>query len=404
MRVDNRVFRVRGRVQHYAWGGFEFIPSLIGITPEENMPYAEYWLGAHQSLPSDVLFPDGGSSALDRFIDTFAPEVLGREVLERFRALPFLLKVLDVREMLSIQVHPTKQQAREGFDQENEMGIPLESPKRNYKDRNHKPEIMVALTDFWLLHGFLTKDKLSDVLSRVPELRTFRAMFDERGYYGLYKYVMELPDPAATTLLHALASRLLPHYTAGDLDKSSADYWVARYIHTNGLECIDRGLLSIYFFNVVQLAKGEAIFQDAGVPHAYLEGANVELMANSDNVLRGGLTKKHVDLSELLKLIRFEETRPAVLKGIAQPDGLETRFETTSPDFLLSAITLEQGATYQRAARSADLLLLLHGAVRVGRQDDLHLKRGDAILVCAGQEYTIACQSNSATLYKATIP
>ena len=150
----NKFYKIKGEIQNYEWGGKSFIPNLISENINKNYSYAEYWLGAHLKAPSKV-FTEKGIISLDLFLNENPKETLGKQVAKNFGKLPYLFKVLDVSEMLSIQVHPSKEAARIGYKNENKKGIPLNASNRNYKDENHKPEIMVALTEFWLLHGFL---------------------------------------------------------------------------------------------------------------------------------------------------------------------------------------------------------------------------------------------------------
>ena len=275
--------------------------------------------------------------------------------------------------MLSIQVHPTKKEAEIGFKLENEAKIPLNAPNRNYKDDNHKPEIMVALSEFWLLHGFLAKKKLINVLKEVKEFKTLLPIFKKEGYFGLYKKVMTLSDNEVNLFLNPLLNRILPLYLQGKIEKNSPDYWAAKAAHTSNNDKLvfDKGIFSIYFFNLVKINKGEAIFQDAGIPHAYLEGQNIELMANSDNVLRGGLTKKHVDINELLKLITFKETIPKILNGNLQEDGLERVFSTTAKDFELSKIEIPVSKTYKSITKSPQILMVLEGEIKIKETQNL---------------------------------
>jgi mannose-6-phosphate isomerase len=162
MSLSQRLYPLKGIVQHYAWGGYDFLPQLLLEENKEQKPYAEYWLGAHPNHPSTIM--NGEPVFLSDFINHHADETLGREVNAKFSSLPYLLKVLDVRQMLSIQVHPSKESAVEGYEEENKKGIPVNAPNRNYKDKNHKPELMVALGDFWLLHGFKREEELSKIL------------------------------------------------------------------------------------------------------------------------------------------------------------------------------------------------------------------------------------------------
>ena len=301
-----RMSLLKGKIQNYAWGGTQYIPELLGLEVSEK-PCAEYWLGAHVNAPS-ILKTSEGDKPLDEYLNLNLTKVLGTKIAEKFGRLPFLFKVLDVNDMLSIQVHPSKKEAEKGFKFENEQGIPLAAKNRNYKDDNHKPEIMVALSEFWLLHGFLPKEKLVQVLKTIPEFNHLLSVFEEKGYFGLYKQVMEQTTEESNKILQPLVDRLLPLYKAGKLDRINPGYWAAKAVDSaEDTTILDKGIYSIYFFNMVMANKGEAVFQDAGIPHAYLEGQNMELMANSDNVLRGGLTPKHVDVPELLKHVVFDK-------------------------------------------------------------------------------------------------
>ena len=398
-----KLLPLKGKIQNYAWGGTQYIPELLGLEVSEK-PCAEYWLGAHVNAPSTLETPDG-NQPLDEYLNLNLTEVLGNKISEKFGRLPFLFKVLDVNDMLSIQVHPTKAEAEKGFKYENEKGIPLNAAHRNYKDDNHKPEIMVALSEFWLLHGFLPKDKLTQVLKNTPEFMNFLNVFEEKGYFGLYKQVMEQSDEASNRILQPLVDRILPLYKAGKLDKSSPDYWAAKSVSvSDGNATLDKGIYSIYFFNIVKVNKGEAVFQDAGIPHAYLEGQNMELMANSDNVLRGGLTPKHVDVQELLKHVAFEETNPNIMLGELQESGLERIYKSPAPDFELSQIAISSTDKYQSKAKTAEILMVIEGKVKISEGNtSLDLGKGQSAFLSAGGDYCITTP-NSAVLYKATAP
>jgi len=399
--VEKKLFRLTGKVQHYAWGGYSYIPQLLDM-PAGKEPAAEYWMGAHPSAPS-VIQLNGDTTTLDQLISRQPAAFLGQQVWDRFGELPYLFKVLDVKDMLSIQVHPTKAEAEKGFARENEAGIPLGAPHRNYKDANHKPEIMVALSEFWLLHGFLPEHKLAGVLDSVPEFASLKSIYEKEGYYGLYKTVMEMPQEQVNSLLRPLAERVLPAYQAGTLSKTDPAFWAGRAIANDpqGMDRLDRGIFSIYFFNIVQAQPGDAVFQDAGIPHAYLEGQNIELMANSDNVLRGGLTPKHIDVPELLKHTRFEAVQPQILKGEAAASPAEKVYPSPAPDFVVSRIALQPGTIYEHTSQAAEILLVLSGGAVITGSDQLELHKGQAVFVGSGETYRI---SGKALLYKATVP
>src|SRR5436309_2626192 len=349
--LQDKIFKLKGKVQHYAWGGFEFIPHWLGIENTDHKPYAEYWMGAHPSASSELQTANGDLSLFE-LVKGFPEITIGNKVQQQFGELPYLFKILDVKEVLSIQVHPTKSEAVKGFEAEEAAGILLNSAQRNYKDKYHKPEVMIALSEFWLLHGFLQPDALKKVLQSVPEFKNLAEFFENDNYKCLYQHVMEMPQHEVNTLLTQLVHRELQRKKDNELTKEDPGWWVAKlYEHQTSIDNIDSGVFSIYFFNIVHVNSGEAIFQGAGIPHAYLEGQNVELMANSDNVLRGGLTPKHVDVAELLKHVQFEATEPRIISEERTP-GHITVYHTPAPDFELSRISLMRGESITVRAHS----------------------------------------------------
>ncbi|UCE94242.1 MAG: mannose-6-phosphate isomerase, class I [Flavobacteriaceae bacterium] len=398
-----RVFPFTGQIQHYAWGGGNFIPDFLGIKPDTR-PFAEYWMGAHEKAPSIVSI-ENDEINLDTFIQRDPEKILGPGVYSEFGRLPYLFKVLDVKEMLSIQVHPTKTEAEKGYLKENELGIPLTALNRNYRDDNHKPEIMVALGEFWLLHGFRSKDSLISELKQVPELTCLISVFKEKGYKGLYRFVMELSDAEADAILKPLMERIIPLYKENKLLKSSPDFWAAKsFLGKESDSPLDKGIFSIYFFNIVKVEKGDAVFQDAGIPHAYLEGLTMELMANSDNVLRGGLTEKHVDVEELLKHIKYQETIPEIIKGTVADNTKEIIYECAVKDFQLSRISLDANDSLSLKSNTLEIFLLMNGEIEVHEDEVVnHYRKGESFLTVSGARFKLTSQKG-AILYKATTP
>ncbi len=389
------MFQLEGKVQHYAWGGKQFIPSLLGISNTEDRPFAEYWLGIHPLAPSMVRLSDNARTSLHDLIKSDPLRYLGERVLHHFHDLPFLLKVLDVKEMLSIQVHPSKEDAQVGFDYENSIGVPADAANRNYRDNNHKPEMMMALSDFWLLHGFRIEADLITTLERVDELSSLIPVFEGKGYRGLYQFVMELPQEGVNRLLEPLAERILPLYAAHKLSKSDPDFWAARAMITYP-DYFDRGIFSVYFFNLVHLVAGEGVFQGAGLPHAYLEGQNVELMSNSDNVLRGGLTPKHVDVAELMKHIRFKAVIPEVMQ--AAGNSIEKHYLCPVKDFSLTRALVINNEHYHFTANGPELLLVLEGKGQIGK---FPAEKGSSFFVPPGNQ--IEC-TGEMRLVRAWVP
>jgi mannose-6-phosphate isomerase len=382
------IYRLTGTVKHYDWGGFSFIPALLKTENKEKKPFAEYWMGVHPLGISVLALPGGETKKLTEYAGN----------------LPYLFKVLDVKEMLSIQVHPSKSSAEKEFARENKEGIPLDSPQRSYKDDNHKPELMAALGDFWLLHGFKPEKELNQVLQQVKELNELLPVFKQSGYTGLYKHVMEMSQEEVDRILQPLLDKIIPAYKNGTADKSKEDFWAARAALTfaNGVH-IDRGIFSVYFFNLVHLKKGEGIFQDAGVPHAYLEGQNIELMANSDNVLRGGLTTKFIDVKELLKHVKCEPVVPAVLHSQQVADHVFL-YKTPVDDFQLNVLELGQSETLHAKAESTEMLLITDGSARIGNEN-IEIQVGHpAAVILPGTSYTITGISAKSTVFRASAP
>jgi mannose-6-phosphate isomerase len=395
-----KMFPINGKVQHYAWGGQAFIPALLGISNLENRPFAEYWMGIHHQAVAVVQLSDNAYTGLENLIRSEPRRYLGQRLVSQFNDLPYLLKVLDVKDMLSIQVHPGREEALLGFETENAAGIPHDAPNRNYKDKNHKPEIMLALGEFWLLHGFRNEQDLAGVLEKNEALQDLLPIFEHSGFRGLYQYVMDLPQESVDKMLQPLADRILPLYAGGKMNKSNPDFWAARAMITYPGK-MDRGIFSIYFFNLVKLVEGQAIFQGAGVPHAYLEGQNIELMSNSDNVLRGGLTPKHIDVAELMKHIHFEAVTPEIMEGVTE--GMETRYVCPVPDFSLSRIDLAAGAAYEFTANGPEILFVLEGKGIAGDTGERSLKKGDAFFACSDEPVRISSKE-PLKLVKAWVP
>ena len=376
------------------------MPQLLRIDNPGHRPFAEYWLGAHDNAPAEL-----EGATLNEYIRRHPEATLGPHTAARFGRLPYLLKILDVKDMLSIQVHPSKRNAELEFAEENRKGIALNAPDRNYKDDNHKPELMLALGDFWLLHGFKPKEDLLKVLHTVPELRFLVPVFNRQGYQGVYQAIMELPQEEVNAILAPLLDRIIPLYKEGTLKKNEEHFWAARAALTYAEPGkTDRGIFSIYLFNLLNLRSGEAIFQDAGLPHAYLEGQNVEIMANSDNVLRGGLTPKHVDVPELMKHVHFEATHPRIIAGDDDPGHIAV-YPTPAPDFELSKLNLLKGESLTIRAHSAEIFIVLEGSLGVIEPgvSPFGRKKGDAFIAFHQAKFELKAQDD-AVVYRASVP
>ncbi len=398
------IYKLKGVVQHYAWGGTKFIPNLLNVINKEQAPFAELWMGTHIKGISKVETVDGEIELTD-LIKKAPANKLGKKAAADFNnKLPFLFKVLDVNSMLSIQSHPTKKAAEIGFAKESKTDIAVTAPNRTYRDDNHKPEVMVALTNFWLLHGFKSIEAIQEVLE-IPAFASLKTAFAENSIFQLYKTIMEMPQTEVDKLLAPLWKRLKPLHEKKELAKASADYWAAQAFVDYTIDGhFDRGIFSIYLFNLVNIKKGDGIFQAAGIPHAYLEGVNMELMANSDNVFRGGLTQKHIDVPELLAHLVFDSVTPAILQGTTISD-VEKVFKTPAPDFELSQIVLAKNKEYRSTqTSSAETLIVMDGTVVANfNGKKLAFSKGESFFVEANTNYTLSTKGTG-QLFKAKVP
>ncbi|MBW2028144.1 MAG: mannose-6-phosphate isomerase, class I [Deltaproteobacteria bacterium] len=397
-----RIALLENPVQEYAWGSRTFIQGLLGKKSPSQRPMAELWMGAHPKAPSFVLLDGGKRSLLELILESPA-EILGKGVKESSPTLPFLFKVLAASKPLSIQAHPNRAQALEGFKRENRLTIPIHDPRRNYRDPNHKPEIICALEPFWAMKGFRPLGQVVDVMTRMdlPSLkgpvRALRRNQSPEGFKHFFKTLMSMDGAAQRRVLEeALAcSRENRH---GD----PAFEWVVK-LHRE--HPADIGVLSPLMLNMVRLEPGQAMFIEAGVLHCYLKGSGIELMANSDNVLRGGLTPKHVDHEELLRILDFSDRQVDVIRP-AGLGNLEQYYPVPTREFLLSAIHLEEGDSYTSPKdRSVEILICMEGKGNVtdlGSGQQIGISRGISFIVPASvAQYRI---SGKATLYKASAP
>ena len=383
------IYKLTGTPQHYVWGGKNYIPELLGI--EKTQPYyAEWWLGAHISSPSNLEI-DGKNRPLTDFIAE-NPQVLGQSSLEHFgKELPYLLKILDVAKPLSIQLHPTKQQAEEGFAKENAAGIDLKDPTRTYKDRNHKPEMMIALSDFWLLHGFRPKAEMLAVLSERPSLADLAKKLENQDIATFYAEIMQADQLQLSTWLNPIIESNKALYQQQKLSMENPDYWVLYTLEAMEIspEKLDAGLICFYLFNIVHVKKGEGIFQDAGIPHAYLRGQNIELMACSDNVIRGGLTPKHIDIPELLRVVDCREVIPQLI-DIADENQAIFTYATPAKDFALSQIRYQPNNKFKLNSSTAEILFVMQGELKITAENtELTLKQGESAFIGANSTYQL---------------
>lgn len=390
-------------IQEYAWGSRTAIPGLLGQSVPADKPQAELWMGAHPKGPSQVL-SDGLWRSLPEVIQESPEETLGKEVAARFsNQLPFLFKVLAAAKPLSIQAHPNKEQAGQGFARENELGIPLDEPHRNYRDDNHKPEIICALTPFWALNSFRKIGETLRLLeeARVPglaEIVSFLRSHPNRA--GLKKFFNHLMT------MDSGKQRKIVEQAVNSAEKRTNEEPVWTWmIKLNEEYPGDMGVLSPIFLNLVRLEPEQAMYLPAGELHGYLEGVGIELMANSDNVLRGGLTPKHIDVQELLAVLNFTDGDLNILG----PENLafgEAIYTTEAEEFVLSVMRINKESPFSSARdRSVEMMICTEGNVSVtdlSAGDITRLTRGISIIVPAAvEQYRI---EGDGILYKAAVP
>ncbi|MEE8316846.1 MAG: mannose-6-phosphate isomerase, class I [Syntrophobacteria bacterium] len=390
-------------IQEYAWGSRTAILELLGQSVPADKPQAELWMGTHPKAPSQV-FADGLWRSLPEVIQESPEETLGQEVAARFsNKLPFLFKVLAAAKPLSIQAHPDKEQAGQGFARENELGIPLDAPHRNYRDDNHKPEIICALTPFWALNGFRKIEETLSLLeeARIPGLAEIvSSLRSHPNRDGLKKFFKDLMTTDSGK------QRKIVEQAVNSAEKRTHEESVWTWmIKLNAEYPGDMGVLSPIFLNLVRLEPQQAMYLPAGELHGYLEGVGIELMANSDNVLRGGLTPKHIDVQELLAVLNFTDGDLNILSPENLTPG-EAIYSTEAEEFVLSVIRIKKAAPFSSPGdRSVEMMMCTEGEVSVtdlSAGDITRLTRGISIIVPAAvRQYSI---EGDGILYKAAVP
>ncbi|BBZ34845.1 mannose-6-phosphate isomerase, class I [Mycolicibacterium confluentis] len=403
---------LRGAIRTYAWGSRTAIADFTGRPVPAPHPEAELWLGAHPADPAWVQTPDGEHSLLDAL--RADPEgQLGSAVRSRFGdVLPFLVKVLAADEPLSLQAHPSTEQAVEGFAREDRLGVPVNSPVRNYRDRSHKPEILIALEPFDAMAGFRPAAQTIELLRAlaVSELDPYVALLsggaESDGLRALFTTWITLPQPELDVLVPAVLEGAINYVQSGATEFVAE----ARAILELGERYPgDAGVLAALLLNCVHLEAGEAIYLPAGNLHSYLRGVGVEVMANSDNVLRGGLTPKHVDVPELLRVLNFTPATADDLHPGIERDGIECSYLTPADEFAVSVLHLD-GADLGHEVdapcphEGPQILICSQGEVDVvAKSGELTLERGSAAWVSADEGPIRLVAARAATLFRATV-
>ena len=394
---------LKNTVQKYAWGSTTAIQALLGEKNVSHEPMAELWMGTHSKAPSLIKYEEQWIS-LPELIAKDPQNILGNKVAKKFHnQLPYLFKVLAAAKPLSIQAHPDLELAVKGFENENQQEIAINAANRNYKDANHKPECICALSSFWAMYGFRKIDDILSLMGKIcpaglkGEMARLKKQADAKGLKVFYTDLLSM-DTEQKERVIVEATQNAKQLS----DQDPAFYWMTKLSREYPL---DIGILSPLFLNLIQLKPGQALFLPAGELHAYLEGFGIELMANSDNVLRGGLTPKHIDVPELLKVLNFKP-RPIEILKEKRSQNTEKIYTSFAEEFVLSAISISAGEFYRSSdLQSAQILLCTEGQADVadnGSQNTLHIKKGDSVFIsAAARSYTL---KGDAVFYKAAVP
>ncbi len=383
------VLPLKNQVQHYPWGSKQAIPDLLGEENPEDLPWAELWMGAHPKAPSTAI-SDEGEIPLNVLVAGDPDFFLGPEVGHTFGArLPFLFKVLAAEEPLSIQAHPDLEQARRGFADEEKRGIPVNAPERNYRDENHKPELICALTPFTAMCGFRRPGEIAAYLEPVKAAAPLTA--GGADCRTIFKRMMFLTGRQKKRII----DEVLFHACSR---KDAAARWVVRL---SEFYPDDIWVIAPYILNLIELAPGDALALRAGLLHSYLRGTGIELMANSDNVLRGGLTGKHVDRDELMNILDFSPTDPPLIHA---GEGPVSRYSAGVAEFALSHYHADTRQLFHVPKTGGpEILLCTEGAWEIRAGDEfIGVPRGGSVfLAAAAGAYTL---QGAGSLFRAFVP
>ncbi|MDR1229831.1 MAG: mannose-6-phosphate isomerase, class I [Spirochaetaceae bacterium] len=378
---SDRVFLLKNCFKHYDWGSTEWIPELLGIENEESQPWAEVWMGTHPGGPSLADCPDG-----------LVP-------LKNFSGdLSFLFKLLAAGKPLSIQAHPNIDQAAAGYMRENAAGIPLDDPSRNYKDANHKPEILCALTPFTAMAGFRERRQIVELLDAFacPSLASLRRelrseLTDEAAYRGFLNNLFGMEQERKDELSSYIARQIDEAKNRAPAYRKEWELIEEFHAYFPG----DPSVISPLYLNVIELHPGEAIYVPAGILHAYIHGLGVELMSQSDNVLRGGLTKKFVDTAELLQILEQRAYKPAVIKAVPINNAYAS-YLTPAKEWTLSVMHLAAGNAERFPEAEDSIIIVTQGSLTIVFSDGC----GDLTLGCGESAFVPGSVSRDGFLLK----
>jgi len=394
----SKPYKLIGKIQHYDWGTKNenaFIPRLLGMEAETDLPYAEYWIGDHPKAPADILV-EGKKQSLAEMIANYPKEILGKKVVKKFgKRLPFLLKVLSINRALSIQAHPDKKLAQ----------ILHQKDPQNYPDDNHKPEIAIAIDELSAVVGLKEINEIKNVFDYYEELyslldkksaadlRSLISRSDDRLLKKIYSEIIFSNENSLKQCILSLTQKIIEKPNRTKIEQLFLDQYE--------IYGIDVGLISILLFNQVKLKSSEAIFTPAGIPHAYLKGNIIECMANSDNVVRAGLTKKYTDQKTLLEMLVLDNSRTFV--NIEESENGKF-YKTTAEEFEIVKLEMtKQKQIIQQ--KGINIILVVEGSVVISNSGfSINANRGDTILIPAAINNYLIEQIKNASIFLVRVP
>jgi len=403
---EAKPYKLYNKIQNYDWGTKNenaFIPNFIGIKPEPDLPYAELWIGAHPKASSEIEI-GGEKIPLNKIIEQHQIECLGKEVSEKYNGqFPFLLKVLSAANALSIQTHPNKFQAEK---------LHAKDPK-NYPDDNHKPEIAIAVDSLIAVAGFKPVEEIISNLLETPELESFigkellEKVFSsdsdkENAIKNLYAQIMKKSGDKENL------SKCITKICGRLNSKSELTVAESQFLKQHELYGNDVGLLSFFFFNIIELKPGQAIFTDAGVPHAYIKGNIIECMANSDNVVRAGLTNKFKDVDTLLEILRYEFSEFEIINRDQKND--EVVYKTGANEFEVLAYSKQKDFIKDcKSNNRPQVGLISKGEIRIdwkceGQKQYAKFGKGETFLLPAFLSEYVISVIDDAQYFMITVP
>lgn len=375
--MKQTIWKLENPIKHFDWGSMDQITKIFGISNQSQKPMAEIWMGAHPIGCSTAIEIDNHKVKLDKLINDNPQAMLGEDTYKKFAGLPYLFKILSANKALSIQVHPTKTAAKCGFEKENQLGIALDDPKRNYKDPNHKPELIYALTPFKAMRSFRPIDEILMLFAKINvsilenEIVKLKNNRTPQQLKLFFTALLNLSEKEKLQLIN----QLLNSINDIEIEPFSTIKMLAQEYPN------DIGIFMPLILNVIELQPGQAMFLDAQTPHAYIKGTGLEVMANSDNVLRAGLTHKHIDIQQLVNNTSFDSLslNNLLIKPIIKAN--RTSFPVPVDDFNFEIIYSNDQQQEQKVT-SAQIVLCLEGKICLTTEfESVVLSKGESAFI-----------------------